>query len=545
MRIVLLMLLVSVVSLNCQKELDAPTGTGNVMPTVTTTVLSSITNTTATGGGEVTADGGAAVTARGVCWSTSANPVVTGNHTTDGTGPGIFTSALTGLTASTTYYIRAYATNAVGTAYGNEISFTTSATSGGLPTIITAIVSAISSFTATCGGHVIADGGTAVTVRGICWSTSHNPVVTGNNTNDGSGLGAYSSHMASLTPSVTYYVRAYATNSNGTAYGAEESFTTTSTSSPDVYVAGYESNGINTITIAKYWRNGMAVNLTSGANDAEAYSVFVDGIDVYVAGWEMQGTNRVAKYWKNGTAVSLTNGTYDAMATQIILYNNDIYVSGYEGSAGSSKQAKYWKNGMAVNLAANGTESSVADGIAVSGTDVYVAVNIYSPTPHAVILKNGIATDLSGGFTISRANAVIVNGTDVYVAGMHESTVSKYWKNGIAAILPSTVTLTETAALSIFISGTDIYASGFEKTQASLGNIEVAKYWKNGVITNLSNGTRHASANAVVVSGADIYAVGYEENSLGNGVAKYWKNGTAINLTNGLNDAEAFSIVIK
>lgn len=170
MRIVLLILLVSVVFLNCQKELDAPTGTGNVMPTVTTTVLSSITNTTATGGGEVTADGGAVVTARGVCWSTSPNPVVTGNHTTDGTGLGSFASALTGLTANTTYYVRAYATNSVGTAYGNEISFTTSATTGGLPTIITAIVSAISSFTATCGGHVIADGGTAVTARGICWS---------------------------------------------------------------------------------------------------------------------------------------------------------------------------------------------------------------------------------------------------------------------------------------------------------------------------------------------------------------------------------------
>ena len=94
-------------------------------PTVTTTAVSNIDKTTATGGGNVTADGGASVTARGICWSTSQNPTVSGNHTTDGTGTGSFTSAMTGLAANTTYYVRAYATNEAGTAYGEEVSFTT------------------------------------------------------------------------------------------------------------------------------------------------------------------------------------------------------------------------------------------------------------------------------------------------------------------------------------------------------------------------------------------------------------------------------------
>ena len=96
-----------------------------VAPTVTTTAISEIDKTTATGGGNVTADGGAEVTARGICWSTSQNPTISGSHTTDGTGTGSFTSAMTGLTASTTYYVRAYATNSAGTAYGEEVSFTT------------------------------------------------------------------------------------------------------------------------------------------------------------------------------------------------------------------------------------------------------------------------------------------------------------------------------------------------------------------------------------------------------------------------------------
>jgi len=94
-------------------------------PTVTTTAISDIDKTTATGGGNVTADGGATVTARGICWSTSQNPTIAGSHTTNGTGTGSFTSAMTGLTANTTYYVRAYATNSAGTAYGEQVSFTT------------------------------------------------------------------------------------------------------------------------------------------------------------------------------------------------------------------------------------------------------------------------------------------------------------------------------------------------------------------------------------------------------------------------------------
>jgi hypothetical protein len=92
---------------------------------VITTAATAITMTTATSGGNVTTDGGSSVTARGVCWATTANPVISGSHTTDGSGTGIFTSSLTGLTANTTYHVRAYATNSTGTSYGNDLTFTT------------------------------------------------------------------------------------------------------------------------------------------------------------------------------------------------------------------------------------------------------------------------------------------------------------------------------------------------------------------------------------------------------------------------------------
>jgi len=98
-----------------------------VLPTLTTTTATNITSSTATSGGNITSDGGAAITARGVVWSTTQNPAIDNNEgiTNDGTGAGIYTSDLTGLSPATTYYVRAYATNSAGTAYGEQLQFTT------------------------------------------------------------------------------------------------------------------------------------------------------------------------------------------------------------------------------------------------------------------------------------------------------------------------------------------------------------------------------------------------------------------------------------
>ena len=94
------------------------------LATVSTSGITSITSTSATSGGSINNDGGAAVTAKGVCWSTSANPTVAlSAKTDDGTGLGSFSSGITGLVSGTTYFVRAYAINSVGTAYGAQLSF--------------------------------------------------------------------------------------------------------------------------------------------------------------------------------------------------------------------------------------------------------------------------------------------------------------------------------------------------------------------------------------------------------------------------------------
>ena len=193
------------------------------IPVVTTAEVTDVTGNGARCGGTVTEDGGLAITARGVCWSTSHNPTLSNNHTSDGTGTGSFTSSITGLGTGTTYYVRAYATTAQATSYGEEMTFTTMS---GIPTVSTAEVTDITATTATCGGTIATDGGLAITARGVCWSTSHNPTLGDSHTTDGTGTGSFTSTITGLSASTTYYVRAYASNSLVTIYGGEQSFTT-------------------------------------------------------------------------------------------------------------------------------------------------------------------------------------------------------------------------------------------------------------------------------------------------------------------------------
>jgi hypothetical protein len=197
-----------------------------VLPTLTTISMSSITFTSSISGGAITNDGGATVTARGVCWSTSPNPTLANSFTNNGNGIGSFSSNITGLNSGTTYYVRAFATNNVGTAYGNQQSFTTLAYN--LPTITTTSASQIYNTSLNSGGSVSNNGGSIVTEWGVCWSTSPNPTLANNFLQNNLNSANFNSSLTGLTPNTTYYIRAYATNSAGTAYGNQIVVTTCS-----------------------------------------------------------------------------------------------------------------------------------------------------------------------------------------------------------------------------------------------------------------------------------------------------------------------------
>lgn len=111
-------------------EIKFSTSPNISLATITTATVTNITSTTATLGGNVTSDGNSAVTERGTCVSTSPSPTTAQNKFSKGTGIGSFSSDITGFTAGTSYYVRAYAINSMGTVYGNEVSFITTVTSG-------------------------------------------------------------------------------------------------------------------------------------------------------------------------------------------------------------------------------------------------------------------------------------------------------------------------------------------------------------------------------------------------------------------------------
>ena len=259
------------------------------MPTVTTNTVSGITSNAATCGGNVTSDGGAAVTERGVCWSLSHNPTISSDHTTNGSGTGAFTSSLTGLYAGRTYYVRAYARNSVGTSYGNEVSFTTSAT---LPEVTTGTVSNLTGTSAYCGNNYVNSVVAApVTARGVCWSTSQNPTLNDSHTSDGSGTGSFGSSITGLAANTVYYVRAYATNSVGTAYGNVVSFTTLSMDGQPcpnaATLTDIDGNTYNTVQIGdQCW---MKENLRT--------THYADGVSIPVGNMSGEGSNILPYYY--------------------------------------------------------------------------------------------------------------------------------------------------------------------------------------------------------------------------------------------------------
>lgn len=330
------------------------------LPTVTTNTVNSITTNSASGGGNVTSDGGCEVTANGVCWSTSPNPTTANSHTIDGSGLGAFSSSLTGLTCGTTYYVRSYATNSSGTAYGNQVSFMTTSSATATITGFSSVTS--TSFTANCR---VTSSCSNITSRGIIYSTSSGVTYPTNAQSCGSGTGTYDcTPYATLSPNTTYYVKSYVIVNGSAIYLSLESTVTTLAIPPvdpctlsvgDSYGGGIvayvfqsgdlgyvsgECHGIIAATSDQssgiQWYNGTYVDISTLSSDLHAGTTNTNDI-LYVHGYNyIDYAAGLARSYSGG---GFSDWCLPSLNDLLKLYDNRLSVGGFSAS-------RYWASGQ-------------------------------------------------------------------------------------------------------------------------------------------------------------------------------------------------------
>ena len=414
-------------------------------PTVTTQAVTSIKPTAATGNGNITALGSPNPTAYGVCWNTTGTPTVSDSRTDGGavSQTGAFTASMTSLTAGTTYYVRAYATNTAGTSYGDAVCFTTSAAS--VPTVTTASVTTYDSSSATLGGNVTADGGAPVTERGVVYSSTDATPAIGESgvTQDtnGTGTDSFSEPITGLSEGTTYYVRAYATNTAGTSYGNVASFTTavpTVTLSVDSATIA-ENAGVATVTatLSAVSANEVTVTLGyTGTATGSGTDYNASSATITIAAGKLSGTATITAandtLDENDETViaditGVINGTDSGTQQVTVTITDDddaptISVndpSVAEGNSGTTSLT-FTVTLSAVSGKIVTVDYATADGTATAGTD-YTAISTTTLTFAAGETSKTVSVTVAGDTDQEAGETVLLNLTNPVNATISDS----------------------------------------------------------------------------------------------------------------------------
>lgn len=440
--------------------------TASSPPIVSTEEISSIGNTSATVGGNVSLSGGATVNERGIVYSiTNTTPTINDTKVQIGSGTGVFSQSITGLSVGVLYHVRAYAINSAGTNYGNVMSFISSGAS-----VSSDQPSAVSSSSATLGGVVSSVGGSAVTERGIVYVMGSD-IPTLNNTKIvmGLGIGNFSQSITQLSPGTLYSARAFATNNAGTNYGAVQRFTTQTT--------------VNSIT-----RTGAVRTSTNLVSFSVVFAQSISGLKM--------------------SNFSLTgSGLTGSFITSVVGSGTSYTVTVFAGSGTGT---------LGLNLiTSTGISPGIANSLPYTGEQYFIDRTppvVKTNTPSSVcptqtidLTTPAITAGSDAGLTFtyfsdSTANTVLPNPSAIRVAGVYY--IRGYNGFNLSAPIPVNVVFHPLPAENILTSGDTIVCSVNAPLTLSVGSGSSYVWFKNGTVVP------GATTNQLTVTGiGDVYTV--------------------------------------
>lgn len=523
-------------SATIQNAVAFPAVTGPTAPVVTTGSASGIAQTVATVAGTISSNGGASVTEYGIEYSiTSGFTGGTGTKVTSANLSGTaYTSALSGLTASTTYYARAYAVNSVGTTYGSIVSFSTLAPVV-IPTVSTGSSSGVTTSGATVAGTISSAGNANISEYGIEWSTTSgfaNGTGTKVTSSNLSGS-AYTAVISGLSTSTTYYVHAYAVNSAGTGYGSAVSFTTAAAATAPVVSTGSATNvATTTATLGGVLTSNGGATVSEYGVEYSTTSGFTGGTGTKITSSNLSGTafsaavsslSSSTTYYFRAYAVNSVGTTYGSAVS----FSTTTPVSLPTVSTGAASSITGSTATVAGTISSNGGGTITAYGIEYSttsgftgGTGTKVASSNISGTDYSSALSGlttsttyyvrAYATNSAGTAYGSAVSFATTNGgvASYTVEKSIRLNFSNQFANYTSAsptkwnqLMPTTAALTGSPYYSI--------SNLVDETNTASGmGLAVTAAWNAGVGTNTTTPTDGTGryANAVITSGWQVQA---------------------------------------
>jgi len=480
------------------------------VPTVaSTTAATSITQTTASTGGNITSDGGQGLIATGVCYATTQNPTTSNSTVASTNTTGTFTSSLTGLSAGTTYYVRAYASNYFGTTYASQISFTTQSAVT-LPTVTTTTASESYSYF-NIGGNVTSDGG-ATTSRGVYYGTSASPT---SGVAMGTGTGVFSGTTPTLSASTKYYYRAYAINSAGTTYGTELNLTTSSLPS----VASTTAATAITQTTAS---TGGNVTSNGGSSFTEV------GVCYGTSSNPTTGNSRVVAPSTTGAFTSSLSGLTSGTTYYVRAYATNYFGTTYAAQISfTTSAATTAPTGVTTSTASANDYVSGSSGGSISsdGGSAVTHKGVCWNTAGTPTTANSLTDNGTGITTFTSSITGLTYGTTYYVRAYATNGVGTTYGNQVSFATPNAAvpTLTTNAASAItattatdggnVTSGNGSAATGRGVCWNTSGTPTIA----NSKTTDGSGGGTFTSSITGLTAGTTYYVRAWATNAMGTG----------------------------